>query len=105
MASEDKVWIRVAAPGITIDDIRIRVRGRSVSVVSRRLVRRPPRGAEFIQAEIPLGAFERRIDLPWEAHPKALRMRLINGIVELMLARMGVDLGQLVLDEEDDDGR
>lgn len=89
IASATTVWVRLAAPGVTPQDLRIEVHGRSISVAGRRRALRPPSGAEFIQAEILLGGFQRRIDLPWEADPQALRVRAINGIVELLLARCG----------------
>lgn len=102
MISADVVVIRVAAPGVRPETLRVRVEGCSVSVRARPRMRRPPRGAQFVQAEIPLGGFERRIELPWEPQSPALRMRAVDGIIELLLARLGVDPGALALHEEDD---
>ena len=105
MASPDVAWIRIAAPGVAPKNLRVRVRGRMVSVGSRRVVRRPPRGCEFIRAEIPLGGFERRVELPWEPDPGALRIRALHGIVELVLPRDGAGTGALELEQEIEDGR
>ena len=85
------VWIRFAAPGVSLDDVEIGVHGRIVSILCRRTAIRPPRGAEFVRAEIPLGAFEREIELPWDAELRASRTRAVNGIIELVLERRGLE--------------
>lgn len=109
LVSSDVVWVRLAAPGVTLENLRIRVRGRTVLLLSRRLVRRPPRGCEFVRAEIPLGGFERRVELPWDAHPEALQITAAHGIVELLFARDGaqieVDADSMTVAQENEDGR
>jgi HSP20 family molecular chaperone IbpA len=105
MISADVVWIRVAAPGVRPETLRVHIEGRFVSVRARPRRRRPPHGAQFVQAEIPLGGFERRIELPWEVQAPAKRMRAVDGIIELLLARLGANLEATALDEEDEHER
>jgi HSP20 family molecular chaperone IbpA len=83
LVGKDAACIRMAAPGARTADLRVVARGRSVVVFGTRLAPGVPTGLRFVVAEIGIGPFRRRIDLPWEPHPGRIELSMELGIVEI----------------------
>ena len=83
LVSEHAACIRMAAPGARSSDLRIVVRGRSLVVFGTRIGPSIPSGLRFVTAEIGIGPFRRRIELPWEPHPGHIETSVELGIVEI----------------------
>jgi HSP20 family molecular chaperone IbpA len=83
LVGDDAACIRLAAPGSRSDDLRVEVHGRSVVVFGMRSCPAVPGGLRFVVAEIGIGPFRRRIDLPWEPNPGRITTSVELGIVEI----------------------
>ena len=87
LVGSDHAWIRLAAPGASADDLRVSLRGRILLVAGRSARLQAPEGVHFVRAEITVGAFRRRIELPWEPEAQRIDVRAIDGIVEIAVWR------------------
>jgi HSP20 family molecular chaperone IbpA len=103
LAFSNRIWIRLAAPGLAVADLRIKVMERSVIIVSRGALRKPPRDAQLLRIEIPEGRFRLRIELPWSADPERIDIRARHGIIDLSLVRMGIETERPAWETADDD--
>ena len=83
LVGEDAACIRMAAPGTKQADLRVVVRGNSLVVFGTRVYPSVPPGLRFVVAEIGIGPFRRRIELPWEPNPTGIEFSVENGIVEI----------------------
>lgn len=86
VVSDDSARVLVEIAGVPRDQVRVRLRGRTLEIRGRRL---PPRqevaGAHYHRAEIYFGDFERTIELPWEADELAIEARVRDGMLEIRL--------------------
>jgi HSP20 family molecular chaperone IbpA len=87
LVGDQAACIRMAAPGTTQADLRVVVRGHSLIVFGTRVYPSVPPGLRFVVAEIGIGPFRRRIDLPWEPNPGCIEINAELGIVEIRVAR------------------
>lgn len=83
LVAEEAACIRMAAPGTSRADLRVVVRGHSLVVLGTRVYPSVPLGLRFVVAEIGIGPFRRRIELPWEPDPNGIEFSVDNGIVEI----------------------
>lgn len=84
--SADGLWIVVALPGVTGEEIVLRVETGQLVIQAVRAPRADMQAMWICRLEIPYGAFERRIELPAGRYTLRER-RLADGCLELHLTR------------------
>jgi HSP20 family protein len=84
--TDREILIVIALPGVSPDDIELRVEATELVVHTVRALRDGIQSMHIRRLEIPYGAFERRIALP-AGHYTLLDKRVINGCLELHLTR------------------
>jgi HSP20 family protein len=98
-ASEATVHIQVELPGVAGRDTHIRVGTRSVQILGvKRVPAQVRRGMSFYESQIPYGAFEKRISLPFSVDPDSFRARLRDGVLSLELSRVQSGAKVVVID-------
>ena len=83
----NELWILVALPGVTKDQLEVVIDGASIVVRGERPLPLDAPGATILRLEIPYGRFQRRIALP-EGRLQILERKLENGCLVLCLQRM-----------------
>jgi HSP20 family protein len=84
--TDSDIWIVVALPGVSTDQVMLRVEAAELVVQTERPARTCTESMRIRRLEIPYGVFERRIELPPGRY--ALRERqMVNGCLELHLTR------------------
>jgi HSP20 family protein len=85
VVSEDSARVILELAGIPRDTVRVRLEGRRLLVSGRRTPPQELKGARYHRAEIYFGAFERALELPWEADPEAIRAQYRDGLLEIQI--------------------
>jgi HSP20 family protein len=83
----NELWILVALPGVTTDQLEVVIDGATIVVRGERPLPLGARGATILRLEIPYGRFQRRIALP-AGRLQILERKLENGCLILCLQRM-----------------
>lgn len=83
----DELWILVALPGVTTDQLEIVIDGATMVVRGERPLPLGARDAEILRLEIPYGRFQRRIALP-AGRVQILERKLENGCLVICLQRI-----------------
>lgn len=83
----NELWILVALPGVTTDQLEVIIDGATIVVRGERPLPLGARGATILRLEIPYGRFQRRIALP-AGQLQILERKLENGCLVLCLQRM-----------------
>ena len=83
----NELWILVALPGVTTDQLEVVIDGASIVVSGERPLPLGARGATILRLEIPYGRFQRRIALP-AGRLQILERTLADGCLVLCLQRM-----------------
>ena len=83
----NELWILVALPGVTTDQLEVIIEGATIVVRGERPLPSGARGATILRLEIPYGRFQRRIALP-AGRFQILERKLENGCLVLCLQRM-----------------
>jgi HSP20 family protein len=84
--TDDEIWIVMALPGVSAEQVKLRVEGTTLVVQSERVPAAVLEAVRVRRLEIPYGPFERRIELPPGSY--VLRQqRFVNGCLELHLAK------------------
>jgi HSP20 family protein len=83
----DELWLLVALPGVTPDQLEVAVEGAAIVLRGERPLPMGSRGAVIHRLEIPYGRFERRIALP-TGHFQISERRLEHGCLVLCLERL-----------------
>ena len=83
----NELWILVALPGVTTDQLEVVIDGATLVVRGERPLPQGARGATILRLEIPYGRFQRRIALP-AGRLQILERKLENGCLVLCLQRM-----------------
>lgn len=83
----NELWILVALPGVTTDQLEVVIDGATLVVRGERPLPLGARGAAILRLEIPYGRFQRRIALP-AGRLQILERKLENGCLVLCLQRM-----------------
>lgn len=86
--TESEIWITVALPGVSADDLDVLLDGNRLIIKGRRSLPAEARAGTIHRLEIPSGRFERQILLP----PSGWRMgrsEFANGCLLLTLCRVG----------------
>lgn len=85
--TETGIAITVALPGVSADQVDIRIDGNKIAIVGRRSLPTEARASIIHRLEIPSGRFERQILLPpsaWQIN----RGEFANGCLLLALRRV-----------------
>lgn len=83
----NELWILVALPGVTTDQLEVVIDGATLVVRGERPLLLGARGAAILRLEIPYGRFQRRIGLP-AGRFQMLERKLENGCLVICLQRM-----------------
>jgi HSP20 family protein len=84
--TDGDIWIMIALPGVSADQVVLRVHATELVVQTVRVPRAGIEAMRIRRLEIPYGAFERRIELP--AGRYTLReQRMVDGCLDLHLVR------------------
>ena len=83
----NELWILVALPGVTTDQLEVVIDGATLVVRGERPLPQSARGATILRLEIPYGRFQRRIALP-AGRLQILERKLEHGCLVLCLQRM-----------------
>ena len=83
----NELWILVALPGVTTDQLEVVIEGATIVVRGERPLPLGARGATILRLEIPYGRFQRRIALP-AGRLQILERKLENGCLVICLQRM-----------------
>jgi HSP20 family protein len=77
-------------PGVAGSEVHVRVGTSMVQIVGNK---RPPnqvrRGVTFYESQIPYGAFEKRVSLPFAVNPDSVKVSIKDGVLSLELDRAG----------------
>lgn len=84
---EQALCLLVALPGVTADDLDVRLEQQAVVVRGERSLASHLAAGTILQLEIPYGRFERRVLLPYDDY-RVADMVLQNGCLRLTLERM-----------------
>jgi HSP20 family protein len=88
LESQDELWILVALPGVSPDDVDVVIEGATLIVAGQRPMPRLAATSQIRRLEIPHGRFERRLELPVGRYEIA-RRDLDNGCLVLGLRKSG----------------
>ncbi len=83
----DELWILVALPGVTAEQLEVAIDGAVIVVRGERPLPMGNRSAAIHRLEIPYGRFQRRITLP-AGRFQILERKLDHGCLVLCLQRM-----------------
>jgi HSP20 family protein len=83
----DAFVITAEIPGVTRDDLSLRVEGRTVTLAGDRPQAREARGADHLRVERSYGAFTRTFHLPAGVDETAVRASLRQGVLEVRLPK------------------
>ncbi|MEK0083500.1 Hsp20/alpha crystallin family protein [Benzoatithermus flavus] len=82
------IWIQVMLPGVSPEQVEIRIEGNQLVVAGERSLPLPPGTGVIHRLETPYGCFERRITLP-PGHYEIGRRDLTLGCLTLTLRKIG----------------
>lgn len=86
--TEDSVWVISALPGVTANDVTVRVEGRDLIISGKRPLPGCCQDGEFRLWEIPLGRFERRLTLVDGKNPlTVVKVTLQDGLLNIELRK------------------
>ena len=80
----NELWILVALPGVTTDQLEVVIDGETIVVRGERPLPQGARGATILRLEIPYGRFQRRIALP-AGRLQILERKLEHGCLVICL--------------------
>jgi len=83
VVSEDRARLFVELAGVPREDVKVRLRGRSLEIAGRRVPPVERSDAHYHRAEIYFGDFRRLIELPWEADESDIEAVVRDGMLEI----------------------
>ena len=84
---EAALVIRVAVPGVAIDDIDVTIEDRNLTIAGNRSFGEEAEGVSFHRREIPTGGFKRTLVLPDGLNPAEIKAGAVDGILEISIPR------------------
>ncbi|MBN2464247.1 Hsp20/alpha crystallin family protein [candidate division WOR-3 bacterium] len=88
--TERKVYLMAEVPGVPASEIHVRVGTRAVHILgTKRAPEKVRRGVTFYESQIPYGAFEKRVSLPFAVNPDSVKVNVKDGVLSLELDRAG----------------
>ena len=85
--TERALWVVVALPGVTAEQVEMVIQGSRLIVAGVRSLPPQVRGAAIRRLEIPAGRFERQIELP-PGHFEVIERSFANGCLMLGLEKI-----------------
>jgi HSP20 family protein len=86
--TEESLWVISALPGVTVEDVTVRIEGRDLIISGKRPVPSCCQDGELRLWEIPLGRFERRLTLVDGTHPLTVgKVALRDGLLNIELRK------------------
>lgn len=85
--TEDRIELRLEAPGISAEDIALEVDGRRLELRFEAPASKPEEGERYQLRERRTKPFERTLELPWEVEFEAVEARLELGVLSVALPR------------------
>ena len=82
-ARDDDLVIHADLPGVTLEDVDISLQDRTLTISGTR--KGAPEGVTPYLQELPYGQFSRSVAVPEVADPDAIKARLENGVLEVVL--------------------
>lgn len=86
-ADDDGAVITSELPGVRLEDLDITVSGKNVTVKGTRGEEGCGEGDKRVRRERPAGAFERSLQLGFQADAGRVEAKLVNGVLEIRLPR------------------
>lgn len=84
LETSTSILLQFEVPGLSADELEVRVEGNQISVSGRKIPRSPvDDGARFLCAEREHGTFQRRVQLFWPVNSHQGRARLAAGLLTL----------------------
>jgi HSP20 family protein len=90
VVSRNSARVLFELAGVPRENVRVRLRGRTLEVSGRRVPPQEPAGAHYHRAEIYFGEFRRLVELPWEAESGKVEAIYRDGMLEVRLKRAAV---------------
>lgn len=85
--SDNDVVLTLDLPGLAPENLSIEAQDNYVTVRGERPLPRLAQGIAFIHAERPLGAFERRFQVPKDTDPGAIAAKMEHGVLKLTIPK------------------
>lgn len=86
--TEESVWVISALPGVTVDDVTVRLEGGELTISGKRPLPGCCKDGELRLWEIPLGRFERRLTLVDGKNPLTVgKVTLQDGLLNIELRK------------------
>jgi len=85
----DRIRIEAEVPGVSLDDIELQVLGRTLFIKTGRVINRAAEKGRLLYSERPLTSYTRSVQLPGEIDLDSVDAKLVNGVLELTLTRVG----------------
>lgn len=86
-----RLRLEVEAPGVSLDDIELQISGRTLFIRTGRVIERSAEREHLVYCERPLGPFMRAVQLPAEIDLDGVEAKLVNGVLELTLTKVGAE--------------
>jgi len=83
---DGKLIVRAEMPGVSKDDVKVRILEDSLVIEGERRSEQEDRRAGFYESEWSYGRFFRRIPLPAGADPDQVQAKFQNGVLELTIS-------------------
>ena len=83
VVSDASARVILELAGVPRENVRVRLRGRSLEIVGRRNPPGKPTEVHWHRAEIYFGDFRRVIELPWEADERRVQALYRDGMLEI----------------------
>lgn len=83
----DRVVLRADVPGVSIDDLEVRVEGGSLVLRGKRPQPRDIDPSSLCRVERPFGSFLRRYALPDSIDPDQVRANCRDGVLEIVIPK------------------
>lgn len=93
---EDKLTLKMEAPGINSDDIDIRVDGNVLTVSGERRLEKEEKKENFRRVERSYGSFTRSFTLPYAADTNKIEANFDNGVLQIDVPKRAESRGKQI---------
>jgi HSP20 family protein len=88
VVSPTSARVMLELAGVPREQVRVRLRGRTLEIQGRREPPQEAQGSHYHRAEIFFGDFRRTVDLPWDADEQSIVARYREGMLEIEVQRL-----------------
>lgn len=85
LVSDGDLLLTFDLPGLRAEDVVVEVQDSLLAVRGERQRTPTPDGASYVRTERPVGAFERRIEIPKDVEPDAITASMQDGVLSLIV--------------------